>query len=80
MRNTPKWKEVIAEVGMEEPIPKDPHGTIESIIADSEFMTKDSEFTKDLQKPTHIKKFMKTRLQVTHSIQEYRKSLLHRIS
>ncbi|MEC7708079.1 MAG: hydroxymethylglutaryl-CoA synthase, partial [Thermoproteota archaeon] len=50
LRNTPKWKEVIAEVGMEEPVPKDPRGTIESIIADSEFMTKDSEFTKRFAK------------------------------
>ena len=31
---------------MEEPVPKDPRGTIESILADSEFMTKDHEFTK----------------------------------
>ena len=50
LRNTPKWKEVIAEVGMDEPVPKDPRGTIESIIADSEFMTKDSEFTKRFAK------------------------------
>ncbi len=50
LRNTPKWKEVIAEVGMEEPVPKDPRGTIESIISDSEFMTKDSEFTKRFAK------------------------------
>ncbi len=44
LRNTPKWKEVIAEVGMEEPVPKDPRGTIESIIADSEFMTKSATY------------------------------------
>ena len=31
---------------MEEPVPKDPRGTIESILADSEFMAKDHEFTK----------------------------------
>ena len=35
---------------MEEPVPKDPRGTIESIIADSEFMAKDSEFTKRFAK------------------------------
>ena len=49
-RNTPKWEQIIKEVGMEEPIPKDPRGTIESIIADSEFMAKDSEFTKRFAK------------------------------
>ena len=31
---------------MEEPVPKDPRGTIESVLADTEFMTKDHEFTK----------------------------------
>ncbi|MBT7252329.1 MAG: 3-hydroxy-3-methylglutaryl-CoA synthase, partial [Candidatus Nitrosopelagicus sp.] len=50
LRGTPKWKEIIMDIGMEEPVPKDPRGTIESIIADSEFMTKDSEFTKKFAK------------------------------
>ena len=49
-RSTPKWQEIVKEVGMEEPVPKDPRGTIESIIADSEFMAKDSEFTKRFAK------------------------------
>jgi hydroxymethylglutaryl-CoA synthase len=38
------------DIGMEEPTPKDPRGTIESIISDSEFMSKDSEFTKRFAK------------------------------
>jgi hydroxymethylglutaryl-CoA synthase len=33
LRGTPKWEEIIMDIGMEEPIPKDPRGTIESIIA-----------------------------------------------
>ena len=45
-RSTPRWAKIIEQVGMNEPIPKDPRGTIESILADSEFMTKDHEFTK----------------------------------
>ena len=45
-RSTPRWKKIIEQVGMEEPVPKDPRGTIESILADSEFMAKDHEFTK----------------------------------
>jgi hydroxymethylglutaryl-CoA synthase len=35
---------------MDEPNPKDPRGTIESVLADSEFMAKDHEFTKLLTK------------------------------
>ena len=35
---------------MEEPVTKYPRGTIESIIADSDFMAKDSEFTKKFAK------------------------------
>ena len=45
-RDLPRWKKIIEEIGMEEPIPKDPRGTIESILEDSEFMAKDHQFTK----------------------------------
>jgi len=45
-RTLPRWKDIIAEIGMEEPVPKDPRGTIESVLADAEFMAKDHEFTK----------------------------------
>src|SRR6476661_561270 len=43
-RHLPRWKYVIKEVGMEEPLPKDPRGTIESILADTEFMKADEKF------------------------------------
>jgi len=43
-RNLPRWKEVINEIGLEEPYPKDPRGTIESILADTEFMKADEKF------------------------------------
>ena len=49
-RTTPRWKKIIEQIGMEEPIPKDPRGTIESILADSDFMQKDHEFTKRFAK------------------------------
>lgn len=49
-RKLPRWKKIIAKIGMEEPIPKDPRGTIESVLADSEFMAKDHEFTKKFSK------------------------------
>jgi hydroxymethylglutaryl-CoA synthase len=43
-RYLPRWKYVIKEVGMPEPQPKDPRGTIESILADTEFMKGDEQF------------------------------------
>jgi hydroxymethylglutaryl-CoA synthase len=45
-RTLPRWKKIIEEIGMEEPIPKDPRGTIESVLEDSEFMANDHQFTK----------------------------------
>ena len=45
-RTLPRWKEIIDEIGMEEPIPKDPRGTIESVLEDADFMTRDHQFTK----------------------------------
>ena len=45
-RILPRWKEIIDEIGMEEPIPKDPRGTIESVLEDADFMAKDHQFTK----------------------------------
>ena len=49
-RNLPRWKKIIEKMDMEEPVPKDPRGTIESVLADSEFMAKDHEFTKKFAK------------------------------
>jgi len=45
-RDLPRWKKIIEKIGMNEPIPKDPRGTIESVLADAEFMAKDHQFTK----------------------------------
>jgi hydroxymethylglutaryl-CoA synthase len=45
-RQLPRWKRILQEIGVEEPVPKDPRGTIESVLGDQEFMTKDHEFTK----------------------------------
>src|SRR5215204_4987584 len=43
-RHLPRWNNVIKEVGMSDPQPKDPRGTIESILADTEFMKADEQF------------------------------------
>ena len=45
-RTLPRWDKIIEKIEMEEPIPKDPRGTIESVLADAEFMAKDHQFTK----------------------------------
>ncbi|MDE0266405.1 MAG: 3-hydroxy-3-methylglutaryl-CoA synthase [Thaumarchaeota archaeon] len=45
-RHLPRWREVLRDIGMEEPVPKDPRGTIESVLADRDFMQKDKEFTR----------------------------------
>lgn len=45
-RQLPRWKKIIQNMGMEEPVPKDPRGTIESVLGDQEYMAKDHEFTK----------------------------------
>lgn len=43
-RHLPRWRNVVKEIGMEEPVPKDPRGTIESILADTQFMKADEQF------------------------------------
>ena len=45
-RQLPRWKSVLNEIGVEEPTPKDPRGTIESVLGDETFMAQDHEFTK----------------------------------
>ncbi len=45
-RQLPRWKKILKEIGLDEPVPKDPRGTIESVLSDEEFMAKDHEFTK----------------------------------
>jgi len=45
-RTLPRWNKIVKKIKMEEPVPKDPRGTIESVLADSEFMAKDHQFTK----------------------------------
>jgi len=45
-RDLPRWKKIIEEIGMEEPTPKDPRGTIESVLEDADFMANDHQFTK----------------------------------
>jgi len=43
-RDLPRWNKVVKEVGLQETAPRDPRGTIESILADTEFMKADERF------------------------------------
>lgn len=61
-RGLPRWKKIIEKIGMEEPTPKDPRGTIESVLADSEFMGKDHEFTKLLTKTDEFQEIYESKL------------------
>lgn len=54
-RHLPRWSNIIAQVKMNEPTPKDPRGTIESILADTEFMKLDEKFRKEFMKTSYYK-------------------------
>ncbi len=61
-RQLPRWKNMIATIGMEEPQPKDPRGTIESVLADDLFMAKDHEFTKLFTKLSEFQEVYEAKL------------------
>ncbi len=61
-RQLPRWKRILQEVGIEEPVPKDPRGTIESVLGDEEFMAKDHEFTKLFSKTPEFQEVYESKL------------------
>ncbi|RNJ76442.1 MAG: 3-hydroxy-3-methylglutaryl-CoA synthase [Nitrosopumilus sp. H8] len=61
-RQLPRWKKILQQIGMEEPVPKDPRGTIESVLGDEEFMTKDHEFTKIFSKTPEFQEIYEAKL------------------
>ena len=61
-RQLPRWKRILSEIGVDEPIPKDPRGTIESVLGDEEFMTKDHEFTKLFTKTQEYQEVYESKL------------------
>ena len=61
-RQLPRWKKILENIGMEEPKPKDPRGTIESVLADEEFMAKDHEFTKLFTKTKEYQEVYESKL------------------
>ena len=61
-RSLPRWKSVIAEIGMEEPVPTNNDGTIEAILDDREFMEQDHHFNKSLVKTTEYEEAYNSKL------------------
>ena len=61
-RCLPRWKEITEKIGRSEPVPKDPRGTIESVLGDQEFMEKDHEFTKLFTQTEEFKKTYEDKL------------------
>jgi len=61
-RQLPRWKRILQEIGMDEPVPKDPRGTIESVLGDAEFMAKDHEFTKLFSKTQEFQEVYESKL------------------
>lgn len=61
-RQLPRWKKILESIGMDEPRPKDPRGTIESVLADDEFMEKDHEFTKMFTKTKEYQEVYESKL------------------
>ena len=61
-RQLPRWKQILEQIGTEEPVPKDPRGTIESVLADEEFMAKDHEFTKMFTKTQEYQDVFESKL------------------
>jgi len=62
-RQVPRWKGILQQIGTEEPTPKDPRGTIESILADEEFTKKDREFTRRLMETQEYKDTYESKLE-----------------
>ncbi len=61
-RQLPRWKKILSDIEMNEPIPKDPRGTIESVLGDNEFMAKDHEFTKMFTKTPEYQEIYESKL------------------
>ncbi len=61
-RSLPKWKDIIAKVGMEEPKPPEGMGTIEAILSDREFMKRDEEFRRRFMETEEYKQVFESKL------------------
>src|SRR6476469_6170731 len=71
-RTLPRWQHVIKEIGFHEPILNDSRGTIESVLADKEFMKADEQFRKAFMQTSFYnevyEKKMSSSLEASNSI------------
>ena len=61
-RHLSRWVDIISEIGTDEPVPKDPRGTIESILADTDFMKADEKFRREFMKTKHYKEIFDSKM------------------
>ncbi len=61
-RQLPRWRTILQEIGLDEPVPQDPRGTIESVLSDADFMAKDHEFTKLFSKTPEFQEVYESKL------------------
>jgi hydroxymethylglutaryl-CoA synthase len=61
-RTLPRWELVIKEIGFREPIPRDPRGTIESILLDTVFMKADEQFRKSFMQTSYYNEVYEKKL------------------
>jgi hydroxymethylglutaryl-CoA synthase len=61
-RTLPRWELVIKEVGFREPVPRDPRGTIESILLDTVFMKADEQFRKSFMQTSYYNEVYEKKL------------------
>lgn len=61
-RRLPRWKKIIEKIGMPEPVPRDPRGTIESVLGDQEFMERDHEFTRNFTRTSEFQEVYESKL------------------
>jgi hydroxymethylglutaryl-CoA synthase len=61
-RHLPRWKDVIKEIGIQEPVQKDSRGTIESVLSDTEFMKADEEFRRAFAKSSFYHEVFETKM------------------
>src|SRR5574342_85264 len=61
-RTLPRWELVIKEIGFREPVPRDPRGTIESILLDTVFMKADEQFRKSFMQTSYYNEVYEKKL------------------
>ncbi|MDA7942134.1 MAG: 3-hydroxy-3-methylglutaryl-CoA synthase [Nitrosopumilus sp.] len=61
-RQLPRWSAILEAVGMEEPVPGEGGGTIESVLADGEFMARDHEFTRSFSQTDQFRQIYESKL------------------